>query len=450
MHRLAASVLALAVPLPAPPAAGPAAPGFVVRGARVFDGARLLPAQDVWVAGGKIAAIGRKLKVPSTATEIDGEGATLLPGLIDAHTHDWGDSPRQALRFGVTTELNMGLVTSYLAELRRAEAAGAAGDRASVLSAGNVVTPPKGHGTEYGVEVPTLPSAADAQAFVDARLAEGSDYVKIILEDGRACHSDFAVLGDAALSAAVAAAHRRGKLAIVHVLTEPAARKAIAAGADGIAHLFADAPPSPELVAQMRRRHAFAITTLIPVLATLGQPTGPALADDPRLAPFLSPGARTRLRAPDPLKCEGSASVALAAAQALHAAGVPLLAGTDSSVPGSWNGASLHGELALLVKAGLTPTEALAAATSAPARAFRLADRGRIARGLRADLLLVHGDPTRDITATRDIVGVWKAGVRVAREPGTSAGPMPWLPVWGPPPVGRGRPERAPEATRAR
>jgi len=410
-----AAGLALAVAPLAQPEGGGTGSATVIRRVRVFDGERLLPVQDVSVAGGKITGLGRSLEAPPAALEIDGDGATLLPGLIDAHTHDWGDSPRQALRFGVTTELNMGLITPYLAELRRAEAAGTAGDRASVLSAGNVVTPPKGHGTEYGIEVPTLAGAADAQAFVDARLAEGSDYVKIILEDGRTCHQEFTALTDAELSAAVAAAHRRGKLAVVHALTEPFARKAIAAGADGIAHLFADAPPTPELVAQMRRRHAFAITTLIPILATLGQPSGAELADDPRLAPFLSPAALTRLRAPDTLKCDGNASTALAAAKALHAAGVPLLAGTDSAVPGSWNGASLHGELALLVRAGLTPTEALAAATSVPARAFGLADRGRIAPGLRGDLLLVRGDPTRDVTATRDIVGVWKAGVRIGR-----------------------------------
>jgi hypothetical protein len=65
----------------------------------------------------------------------------------------------------------------------------------------------------------------------------------------------------------------------------------------------------------------------------------------------------------------------------------------------------------LLVRAGLTPTEALAAATSVPARAFRLSDRGRIARGLRADLVLVDGDPTTDITVTRAISGIWKGGV---------------------------------------
>jgi hypothetical protein len=75
----------------------------------------------------------------------------------------------------------------------------------------------------------------------------------------------------------------------------------------------------------------------------------------------------------------------------------------------------MHREIELLVGAGLTPIEALTAATAGPARAFRLADRGRIAPGLRADLLLVDGDPTRDITATRAIAGVWKGGVPVDR-----------------------------------
>jgi len=70
----------------------------------------------------------------------------------------------------------------------------------------------------------------------------------------------------------------------------------------------------------------------------------------------------------------------------------------------------------LLVRAGLTPVEALTAATSAPAAAFRLADRGRIAPGLRADLVLVQGDPTSDIASSRAIVAVWKAGVRAPRE----------------------------------
>jgi hypothetical protein len=79
------------------------------------------------------------------------------------------------------------------------------------------------------------------------------------------------------------------------------------------------------------------------------------------------------------------------------------------------HGASLHGELALLVEAGLSAKDALIAATSAPATQFHLEDRGRIAPGLRADLLLVDGDPTVDIQKTRAIVGVWKRGVAVDR-----------------------------------
>jgi imidazolonepropionase-like amidohydrolase len=69
----------------------------------------------------------------------------------------------------------------------------------------------------------------------------------------------------------------------------------------------------------------------------------------------------------------------------------------------------------LLVKVGLTPAEALTAATAAPADAFGLDDRGRIAPGLRADLLLVNGDPVSDITALRDITTIWRRGVRVDR-----------------------------------
>jgi imidazolonepropionase-like amidohydrolase len=116
-------------------------------------------------------------------------------------------------------------------------------------------------------------------------------------------------------------------------------------------------------------------------------------------------------------RCTGELAHAFAALKQLHDAGVPILAGSDAPAPGSTNGVSLHGELELLVKGGLSPSEALAAATSVPARTFRLTDRGRIVPGLRADLLLVRGDPTRDITATRDIVEVWKAGVAVSAAP---------------------------------
>jgi hypothetical protein len=153
-------------------------------------------------------------------------------------------------------------------------------------------------------------------------------------------------------------------------------------------------------------------------MSITGTGGGAPLVEDARLKPYLTPAARGILVQGFPRRA-GAPATSYAAAQAtvrqLRAAGVPILAGTDAGNPGTSHGAALHRELELLVQAGLTPVEALAAATSAPARAFRLADRGRIAPGLRADLVLVDGDPTRDITATRGIAGVWKGGVPVDR-----------------------------------
>ena len=99
----------------------------------------------------------------------------------------------------------------------------------------------------------------------------------------------------------------------------------------------------------------------------------------------------------------------------LESAGVPVLAGTDAPNPGTTHGASLHHELELLTSAGLTNAQALAAATSRAADCFRLSDRGRIKAGLRADLILVNGNPLQDIQATRNIAGVWKAGHEIDR-----------------------------------
>ena len=107
---------------------------------------------------------------------------------------------------------------------------------------------------------------------------------------------------------------------------------------------------------------------------------------------------------------------ALALTQQLRAAGVTILAGSDSPFASGFQGVQLHAELRLLTDAGLTATEALVAATSAPADVFGLKDRGRIRSGLRADLLLVEGDLTEHIEHTVQIVGVFKAGQPVHQE----------------------------------
>ena len=100
----------------------------------------------------------------------------------------------------------------------------------------------------------------------------------------------------------------------------------------------------------------------------------------------------------------------------LHRAGVPIVAGTDALNAGVEHGISLHRELELLVDAGVPPLDALKAATSSAASALRMTGRGRIAPGAPADLLLVKGDPTTDILATRNIVSVWKCGRQLDRQ----------------------------------
>src|SRR5690606_4563552 len=170
-----------------------------------------------------------------------------------------------------------------------------------------------------------------------------------------------------------------------------------------LVHVFQDAPADAGLVALARERGAFVVPTLSVIAAFSGR--GDDIAGDPRLRGWLSPeqlqslGDGSRFPAP----AADLLANAMESVRRLHAAGVPILAGTDAPNPGTAHGASLHGELQLLVEAGLTPAEALAAATSVPAKAFGLGDRGRIAPGLRADLVLVNGDPTQDITATRSI-----------------------------------------------
>jgi imidazolonepropionase-like amidohydrolase len=131
---------------------------------------------------------------------------------------------------------------------------------------------------------------------------------------------------------------------------------------------------------------------------------------------YVKPQFRGLIEMP-PAESKVSCAAAPQAIRQLVAARVPVLAGTDVPVPGSTYGASLHKELEHLVDAGLTPLAALAAATSATAKAVRLTDRGHIKPGMRADVLLVDGDPSTQVRDTRNIVAIWKRGVRVQRAP---------------------------------
>ena len=380
---------------------------------RIFDGTRVTPKGNVVFQGGKIVAIGEKAAAPAGAQVVDGTGQTILPGFIDSHTHTWGEALERALVFGVTTELDMFTDPGLARQMREEQAKSGAPGRADLYSAGILATAPGGHGTEYGMTVPTLTKPEEAQAWVDARVAEGSDYIKIVIEDGSPYGRKIPTLDRATVAALVTAAHKRGKLAVVHVSTEDGAREAIEGGTDGLVHIFSDRAPEPSFAALVAKHKAFVTPTLTVVESTAGVPSGKALIGDARLSPYLRTDEVENLGKSFPTRLDFKN--ALAAVGQLAKAGVPILAGTDSPNPGTTHGASLHRELELLVSAGLSPTAALTAATATPARIFGLKDRGRIAPGLRADLVLVKGDPTTDILATRDIQRVWKLGQEAPR-----------------------------------
>ncbi|SES29720.1 amidohydrolase family protein [Lentzea albida] len=349
-----------------------------IENVRVFDGSALGAPRRV-VFGETIGGAG------AVADEVvDGTGKVLLPGLIDAHVHvvrGRADLEDLALA-GVTTGLDMAAwPAGFVDGMRRQKGV------AQVLSATVPAVGPGGH----HARMPGFPAEGivtgpdEARAFVARRVADGADYVKVVTEAASPQGMD-----QATVNALVTAAHDHGLLVVAHAVTTGAFRVAVEAGVDVSTHAPLDAVLDDDTIARMREAGMVSVPTLTMMEGTARVFTG---------AGFRYEHARdtvTRFRE----------------------AGIRVLAGTDAnSAPGApfapKHGESLHHELGLLVAAGLTPAEALAAATSLPARTFGLDDRGVVAQGGRADLVLVGGDPVEDITATRNTTAVWIAGERV-------------------------------------
>jgi hypothetical protein len=259
-----------------------------------------------------------------------------------------------------------------------------------------------------GAPDPPQPVTAATLAFEDVRVFDGERFVEraTVLVDGDTI------------------------VAIGPDLPVPPGAERIAGEGATLLPGFFDAHTHVQTAADLERALVFGVTTEIDMF------TLPELAEDPRLAPWIAPAERSGLMDRISVAERPSCEPALRSVARLHEAGVRLLASTDAPNPGTTHGPSLHDELALLVHAGLSPTAALRAATADPADVFGLHDRGRIAPGKRADLVLVDGDPGRNVTATRAIRGVWKAGVALDRSAAKERVREQWVAV-----------ERAREAT---
>ena len=254
--------------------------------ARLFDGYEVIEGATLLIEHGRVKAVGPGVAVPAGVIPYDAAGRTVLPGLIDAHVHAYGAARSEALRFGVTTLLDMFRAPFDFGVTQAERAALAATDRADLYSAGFLATARGGHGTQYGLEVPTITEPAQAADWVAARKAEGSDWIKIVIEPGWGSQR-LPTLDAATVAALVEAASAQGLMAVAHVSRLADAQMAVAAGVDGLVHLFGDAAIDPPLLAAMRAGNVFVVPTLAVMASIYGGSPPDALAEHPALAPRL-------------------------------------------------------------------------------------------------------------------------------------------------------------------
>lgn len=321
------------------------------------------------------------------AAEPDPETARhLVPGLIDTHIH-LGDREKlvAALRSGLTTVVDLGThPDSHVDELR------ADADLPWILSAGSAASAPgstqieiMGFPAESGVTGPD-----DAARFLDWRMDNGADLIKIIAEDPDA--TEVPALDIPTLRALADGAHQRGLLTIAHAVTAAAFDRGLDGGVDILTHVPFDSPLSESTIARMVESRTIASPTVVMMRAIA----------DARLGDHA----------------DAAVGLAIDNVREMHAAGVTVIAGTDANetpfAPVA-HGSSLHDEIDYLVGAGMTPAEALRAATSSAAEALGLGDRGRIVEDARADFVLVDADPLADLSVLRSPAEVWVGGRRL-------------------------------------
>ncbi|KAL7623828.1 hypothetical protein AAE478_005384 [Parahypoxylon ruwenzoriense] len=332
----------------------------IIKHVRVFDGDGVSGPRTAVIDGSHIGDDELADEAdPSAVTVVDGTGCTLLPGLIDCHVHI-RDTEQLAscASYGVTTEHSRhGVLFKF---------AGATTDHAV-------------HNTD------------EAEKFVQDRVNEGVDYIKIIADEPG--HEQ------AVLDRIQVEARKHGKLTVAHVARYKSFERGLRAGFNILTHVPMDKALDDGIVNEMISQRVVAVPTLT-MMETMANSW--ILWGISWILPSL--GRNMNFQA------------ALNSVRAMRDAGIPILAGTDvnnSGVVSVAAGESLHHELELLVRAGLNSVEALRATTSLAAQHFNLQDRGRIRPGLRADLVLVNGHPDEDITATRRIVRVWSGGGEV-------------------------------------
>jgi imidazolonepropionase-like amidohydrolase len=403
------------------PCGEPPAP-VLLRAARVFDGATMHTGWEVAVSGGTIAAAGpRGSAAPGDARVLDRGDVTLLPGLIEGHSHlllhpydeaSWNDqvlyeplalrvarataAARATLLAGITTERDLGTEGASYADVGLREAfAGGIVPGPRLLTVTRAIVARGSYGVKgapewdlpYGAEQVASPD--EMESVVRDQIGRGADWIKLYGDYRWGPRGEARpTLTEEELRRAVEVASASGRYVAVHAVTPEAMRRASLAGVATIEH---GDEGTPEVFKLMAER---------------GVGYCPTVAATDAVARYRGWKPGTQAEPPSVGQSRGAFRAALAA-------GVAICFGGDVGV-------FAHGdnvrELEILVRYGMRPADAVVSATSGNARILHLDDRGSVRAGLLADLVAVGGDPTSDISALRGVRFVMKGG-DVIRQP---------------------------------
>ena len=393
-------------------------------GARIIDGTGSAAIENgvLVVRDGRIETVGAgdAVEVPADAEQIDVSGRTLMPGLINAHGHVNNVRGLEAdpafyteehvehqlglyARYGITTVFSLGGDGPAGVAVRDRQGTNPGLDHARLFVSGNI---------------PTGPTPEEAEEQANAAIELGADIVKIRVDDNLGASTK---MTPEAYQAVIDAAHERGLRLAAHLYYLDDAKGLLAAGADLLAHSVRDAEVDDELIAQLRESGVCYCPTLMREVSTYVYESRPEWFDDPFFLKEADPEVVAALEDPayqERIRNSGSAQtykaqleVAKQNLKALSDAGIPIAMGTDTGPAARFQGYFEHGELALMVEAGLTPMQAIVASTSDAARCMEVdTDLGSLEAGKWADFLVLGANPLDDIGNTHTLESVYVAG----------------------------------------
>jgi len=419
----------------------------VLRNVAVLDGTgkSVQPKQDLAISGDKILSIkpaGSPL--PKGAKTVDLAGKTIMPELINSHGHlgllkgttmsssnyTEENIRRQLLRYeayGVGAVLCLGTDHDEIFALREAS-------RRGTLPGAAIYTAGAGFGVKdalpplsFGMDKVFRPiSEEEAREEVRKIAAKKPDVLKIWVDDA---FGQLPSMKPEIYAAIIHEAHQKGVRVASHVFHLQDARKLVGLGLDIIAHSVRDAEIDEPLLAEMKKRGVVYIATLSLDEFAFAYQDAPEWINSPFFKASLEEGVfqmitnpeyKEKVRGnPNTAKEVAALQIALKNVKRVHDAGIPLALGTDSGAqPVRVQGFSEHNELELLVKAGLTPMQAITIGTKNGAALLRAGDQlGTLEPGKKASFIVLDKDPSNDILNTRTIHAVWKNGQKVSDGP---------------------------------